>query len=140
MPKDEDDAPRRKREDSRGEKREGSRGGPGGKVEKSGEPGGGKDEKPREVSAVIDRLEGDMAVLSLGGGKRTLDVPVSRLPEGASDGDHLRLTFDGEPGADTLKRVSKDEGSRAAAEDRISKLREELKQRGGAAGKKDFKL
>jgi hypothetical protein len=131
MPKDEDDAPRRKRE--------GSRGGPGGKVEKSGGPGG-EDEGPREVSAVIDRLEGDTAVLSVGDGKRTLDVPVSRLPAGAADGDHLRLAFDGEPGAETLSRVSKDEGSRAAAEDRIRKLREELQERGGAAGKKDFKL
>ena len=133
MPKDEDDAtPARRREGSRGES--------GGKVEKSGEQGSGTDERPREVSAVIDRLEGDTAVLSVGDGKRTLDVPVSRLPAGAADGDHLRLAFDGEPGAGTLKRVSKDEGSRAAAEDRISKLREELKQRGGAAGKKDFKL
>ena len=95
----------------------------------------------REIPAVVDRIEdGDVAVLSLGDGDQTLDLPLSRLPEGTRDGDHLRLTFDGEPGADTLKRVSQDEGSRAAAEDRIRKLREELKQRGGAAGKKDFKL
>ena len=100
----------------------------------------GEDERPAEVSAVIDRLEGDRAVLSLGDGKKTLDVPLSRLPKGASDGDHLRLTFDGEPGADTLKKVSKDEGSRAAAEDRIGKLRASLEQRSGTAGKKDFKL
>jgi hypothetical protein len=98
------------------------------------------DEQPVELSAVIDRLEGELAVLSLGDGKKTIDVPLSRLPAGASDGDHLRLSFDGEPGADTLKRVSKDEGARAAAEDRIGKLREELERRGGAAGKKDFKL
>ena len=105
--------------------------------------GGGarrKDERPVELSAVIDRLEGDTAVLSVGDGGRTMDVPVSRLPEGATDGDHLRLTFDGEPAADTLKRAARDEGSRAAAEERIRSLREGLKRRGGAAGKKDFKL
>jgi len=99
-----------------------------------------KDKRPSEVSAVIDRLEGDRAVLSLGDGKKTLDVPLSRLPKGASDGDHLRLTFDGEPGADTLKKVSKDAGSRADAEERIGKLRASLEQRSGTAGKKDFKL
>jgi hypothetical protein len=99
-----------------------------------------KTEKPSEVSAVIDRVEGERAVLSLGDGKKTIDVPVSRLPRGASDGDHLRLTFEGAPSADTLKKVAKDEGSRAAAEERIGKLRAELEQSGGAAGKKDFKL
>lgn len=99
-----------------------------------------EDEHPAEVSAVIDRLEDERAVLSLGDGKQTLDVPLSRLPRGASDGDHLRLTFDGEPSADTLKKVAKDEDSRSAAEDRIGKLRAGLEQRGGAAGKKDFKL
>lgn len=107
------------------------------------EEGGGaqrKDKRPKEVSAVIDRLEGERAVLSLGDGKQTIDVPVSRLPGGAADGDHLRLSFDGEPGADTLKKVSKDEGSRAEAEDRINKLRESLEQQSGTAGKKDFKL
>lgn len=110
------------------------------------EGGGGSDgarrkvERPKEVSAVIDRLEGDTAVLSLGDGKRTIDVPVSRLPSGASDGDHLRLSFDGEPGADTLKKVSPDKGSRDEAAERIGKLRESLEQQSGTAGKKDFKL
>jgi hypothetical protein len=103
----------------------------------AGRPEGGR---PEEVSAVIDRLEGDTAVLSLGDGKRTIDVPVSRLPRGASDGDHLRLSFDGEPGADTLKKVSPDKGSRDEAAERISKLRESLEQQSGTAGKKNFKL
>ena len=99
-----------------------------------------EDEEPTQVSAVIDRVEGERAVLSLGDGKQTIDVPVSRLPRGASDGDHLRLGFDGEPGADTLKKVSKDEGSRDEAEERIGKLRESLERQSGTAGKKDFKL
>ena len=125
MAKDEDDAPKRKRA--------------AGKSKKSA--AGGDGAKAAEVSAVVDRIEdGGVAVLSLGDGKKTLDVPLSRLPDGAADGDHLRLTFDGEPGADTLKRVSKDEGSRAAAAERVSKMQERLERLGGAQGKKDFKL
>ena len=101
---------------------------------------GGRDEKPREVPAVVDRIEdGDIAVLSLGDGKQLLDLPLSRLPEGTSDGDHLRLTFNGEPSEQTFKRAVKDRQSRANAEDRIRKLQERLTQR-GAQGKKDFKL
>ena len=97
--------------------------------------------RAREIWAVVDRVEdGGTAVLSLNGGKRMLDLPLSRLPEGTTDGDHLRLTFDGEPGAGTLKKASKDERSRAAAEDRIGKLQERLARLGGTEGKKDFKL
>jgi hypothetical protein len=98
-------------------------------------------EKSREVAAVVDRVEGgDTAVLSLGDGKQTLDLPLSRLPEGTGDGDHLRLTFDGEPSEQTFKRAVKDRQSRADAEDRVRKLQERLSRSGGAQGKKDFKL
>ncbi len=102
---------------------------------------GEREGESREISAVVDRIEdGDIAVLSLGDGKRTLDLPLSRLPEDTSDGDHLRLTFDGEPSEQTLKRVVQDRQSRADAEERVRKLQERLEQRGGAQGKKDFKL
>ncbi|MCA1616864.1 MAG: hypothetical protein LC800_22820 [Acidobacteria bacterium] len=37
---------------------------------------GRKDERPAEVSAVIDRVEGERAVLSLGDGKKTIDLPL----------------------------------------------------------------
>jgi hypothetical protein len=105
------------------------------------ERGGEREGKPREISAVVDRIEdGDVAVLSLGDGKRTLDLPLSRLPEDTSDGDHLRLTFDGEPSEKNLTRAVKDRQSRADAEERVRKLQERLEERGGAKGKKDFKL
>jgi Protein of unknown function (DUF3006) len=93
-----------------------------------------------EVAAVVDRVEEDTAVLSLGDGERTLDVPLSRLPEGTRDGDHLRLVFDGEPSARTLARAARDDDARADAEDRIKKMRDRLEARSGTAGKKDFKL
>ena len=120
------------------EKDEGTKRGRGeGADEKSGKG----DDKPREVAAVVDRVEdGDVAVLSLGDGKQTLDLPLSSLPEGTSDGDHLRLTFDGEPSEQTLTRAVKDRRSRADAGDRVRSLQERLAKLGGAQGKKDFKL
>src|SRR5918997_1799915 len=94
------------------------------------------DEGSREVAAVVDRIEGgDVAVLSLGDGKRLLDLPLSRLPEGTADGDHLRLTFDGEPSARTLTRAAPDRKSHDDAAERVRKLQERLAQRGDAQGK-----
>ena len=105
------------------------------------ERGGEREGKSREIPAVVDRIEdGRIAVLSLGDGKRTLDLPLSRLPEGTRDGDHLRLAFDGEPSAQTLKSAVEDARSRADAAERVRKLQERLERRGGTAGKKDFKL
>jgi hypothetical protein len=99
------------------------------------------DAKSVEVRAVIDRVEdGGVAVLSLEGRKSTLDVPLARLPEGASDGDHLRLTFDGEPSARTLKKASIDRNARASAQDRVRQMQERLEKLSGTADKKDFKL
>jgi hypothetical protein len=127
MPDEEDDDAKRKRKDESGK-------GADAKADERGE-------KSVEVAGVVDRIEdGGVAVLSLGDGKRTLDLPLSRLPEGTSDGDHLRLTFDGEPPAQTFTRAVKDRQSRADAEERVRKLQERLERRGGAAGKKDFKL
>ena len=99
------------------------------------------DEQSREIPAVVDRIEdGDVAVLSLGDGDQTLDLPLSRLPEGIEDGDHLRLTFDGEPSEKTFTRAVRDRQSRADAAERVRKLQERLEKSGGTQGKKDFKL
>jgi hypothetical protein len=127
MPNEEDDGAKR----GRGRRRD----------ESADKKSRGRGEEPREVVAVVDRVEdGDMAVLSLGDGKQTLDLPLSRLPEGTSDGDHLRVTFDGEPSEKTFKRAVRDRQSRADAEDRVRKLQERLEKRSGTKGKKDFKL
>ena len=84
----------------------------------------------RQVRAEIDRIEdNEMAVLLVGDdGKIQLDVPVALLPEGASDGDHLRLTF-------SLDKASRDE-----AESRVKSKQDKLAQAGGAEEQKDFKL
>ena len=83
----------------------------------------------RKTRAVIDRIEdGGRAVVQIGDDKSGLvDLPVSLLPEGASDGDHLVIT------------VKIERGARASAEERIRALQEKLEGRGGE-GKKDFKL
>jgi hypothetical protein len=87
-------------------------------------------EEGKDSHAVIDRIEdGRIAVLLVGeGGKTQVDVPVSLLPEGAADGDHLRI------------HISLDRPARASAEERIKKLQDELKTQSGTTDKKDFKL
>jgi Protein of unknown function (DUF3006) len=82
------------------------------------------------IHAVIDRIEdNDTAVILLGPEERAqIDLPVAFLPEGASDGDHLRI------------RITLDNESRAAAEDEIKRLQDELEKRSGTKGQKDFKL
>lgn len=84
----------------------------------------------RQLHAAIDRIEdNDMAVLLFGDDeKMQVDVPLSLLPDGASDGDHLRIT------------ISIDKESRAAATSRVKKLQDKLTQAGGAQDQKDFKL
>jgi hypothetical protein len=84
----------------------------------------------RQLRAEIDRIEDDkMAVLLIADeGKTRLDVPLALLPEGAGDGDHLRIT------------ISLDRQSRAASASRVKKLQDKLAQSGGAEEQKDFKL
>ena len=93
------------------------------------------DEQPKratskQIRAEIDRIEdGEVAVLMVGDdGKTQVDVPVSLLPDGAADGDHLRIT------------ITLDKESRDSAADRVKRLQDKLAGKGGAEGEKDFKL
>ena len=43
------------------------------------------------ISAYIDRIEGDLAVLLLGEDMRKVNFPVSYLPENTGEGDYLQL-------------------------------------------------
>jgi hypothetical protein len=43
------------------------------------------------ISAYIDRIEGDLAVLLLGEDMRKVNFPVSYLPENTGEGDYLKL-------------------------------------------------
>lgn len=67
---------------------------------------------------IIDRVEGDLAVLVLyddDGVK--FNMPVRLLPDGAKDGDHLTMSF------------AKDEASRDSEKKRVDNLLAELKSR-----------
>ncbi|MCA1630281.1 MAG: DUF3006 domain-containing protein [Acidobacteria bacterium] len=110
---------------------------------KGGKKKGAREDESQggEVRAVVDRVEdGRIAVVSVEGRESTLDVPLAHLPEGTSDGDHLRLTFDGEPSARTLTKASLDRKARASTENRVKKMQERLEKLSGTEGKKDFKL
>jgi hypothetical protein len=82
------------------------------------------------IHAVIDRIEdNEKAVILLGDDEREqIDLPVSFLPEGASDGDHLRIT------------ITLDEDSRASAAEEVKKLQDGLEKRSATKGRKNFKL
>jgi hypothetical protein len=93
------------------------------------------DEQPKraaakQIRAEIDRIEdGDVAVLIIGDDRKTqMDVPVSLLPEGAADGDHLRIS------------ITLDKESREASAARVKRLQDKLAAKGGAEDEKDFKL
>ncbi|HKC63915.1 MAG TPA: DUF3006 domain-containing protein [Pyrinomonadaceae bacterium] len=84
----------------------------------------------KQIHAVIDRIEdNDMAVLLLGDDKKTqVDIPLSLLPGGASDGDHLKIT------------ISIDNESRETAASRVKSLQDKLTLETDTQDQKDFKL
>lgn len=67
---------------------------------------------------IVDRIEGDLAVLVLYDDDRMrFNFPIDRLPDGVKDGDHLQLSF------------AKDEAGRESEKNRIDDLLRELKGR-----------
>lgn len=46
------------------------------------------------MKAVIDRFEGDMAVVFFGEGELKVDIPKKLLPEGAREGSWLKVSFE----------------------------------------------
>ena len=67
---------------------------------------------------VIDRIEGDLAVLVLYEDDQVkFNLPLRYLPEGVREGDHLQMSF------------AEDEASRESEKQRISDLLNELKNR-----------
>ncbi|HLG13724.1 MAG TPA: DUF3006 domain-containing protein [Blastocatellia bacterium] len=71
------------------------------------------------IKFVVDRVEGDLAVLVLYDDDRVrFNVPVRLLPEGVGGGDHLRLSF------------TRDFESREGEREKIRRLLSDLTQRG----------
>ena len=69
------------------------------------------------MKAVIDRVEGDLAVVLVGDESIKLNIPFSLLPEGGKEGDVLNISFERDPGATEQ------------AKERVSGLMEKLKKK-----------
>ncbi len=70
------------------------------------------------VKAVIDRFEGDFAVVLFGDKEIKVDIPIELLPKGAKEGSWLNISF-----------VMDMEGT-AKQEEKIRVLLEKLKKKG----------
>jgi hypothetical protein len=84
----------------------------------------------KRVHAVVDRIEDDgWAVLLVGDEESiSIDFPLSLLPEGTAEGDHLNFA------------ITIDKESRTSAEKRISDLMDKLEKKSDTKDRKDFKL
>ena len=71
------------------------------------------------MKAVIDRFEGELAVLLLGDkGEFRLNFPLSLLPAGCKEGDILNIS------------IERDLAATEQTKERVSGLMEKLKQKG----------
>jgi hypothetical protein len=71
---------------------------------------------PASIKVIIDRVEGDVAVLVLYDDDRVkFNLPVSYLPDGTIDGDHFQMSF------------TKDDLSRESEKKRVDDLLKQLR-------------
>jgi hypothetical protein len=70
------------------------------------------------MKAVIDRVEGEIAVLLLGDESTKLNIPLSLLPDGCREGDILTISFE------------RDVVGTEQTKERVSGLMERLKKKG----------
>ncbi len=71
-----------------------------------------------EMKAVVDRIEGDIAVLLMGDrGELKLNIPISLLPQGCKESDVLNIT------------IERDLEATQQAKERVSDLMEKLKKK-----------
>jgi hypothetical protein len=76
------------------------------------------------MKAVIDRVEGELAVLLLGDkGEFKLNIPLSLLPEGCKEGDVLSIAIERDPGAT--------EQAKERVSDRMEKLKKKSQGKTG---------
>ena len=76
------------------------------------------------IKAAIDRFEENMAVLILEPDARRLDVPRELLPDGAREGHHVLVEFDGEHAT----KIVLDEDETSLARERIKAKLERLRR------------
>jgi hypothetical protein len=71
------------------------------------------------MKAVIDRVEGDLAVVLVGEkGEFKLNLPLSLLPEGCKEGDVLNIS------------IERDSAATDQSKERVTDLMEKLKKKG----------
>jgi hypothetical protein len=76
------------------------------------------------MKAVIDRFEGNLAVLLVGDEEKKMEVPRKSLPKGAREGHWLQLEMEG----DSIKNVAIDKEETARAKQRIAEKLERLRR------------
>ena len=76
------------------------------------------------MKAVIDRFEGNLAVLLVGDEEKKMEVPRKSLPKGAKEGHWLQLEMNG----DTILNITIDEEETARAKQRIAEKLERLRR------------
>jgi hypothetical protein len=91
-------------------------------------------ERMRPVRAVVDRIEGEIAVLLLGEEETRVELPLSRLPEGSHEGSWLKISFIGQDSPDqandgSLENVSfeLDLAGEQEQRERMARLLEKIK-------------
>ena len=78
---------------------------------------------PSTMKAVIDRIEGNVAVLLMGeDGSQKVNMPLILIPEGCKEGDVLDIA------------IRKDETATVEAKDQSKNLIEKLKRKGQGKG------
>ena len=82
------------------------------------------EEPTTHLSAVIDRFEGELAVLLLGPERRVLDLPRAMLPPGAREGSYVTIQMAG----DLVQETALDEQATAAARQRIQEKLSRLRR------------
>jgi hypothetical protein len=74
-------------------------------------------------NAVIDRFEGQSAVLLGGIEQRVVDVPRDRLPSGVQPGQRLRIRLDGNALIEATVDTDATEAARRRIEEKLARLR-----------------
>jgi hypothetical protein len=73
--------------------------------------------------AVIDRFEGDIAVLLVGSAQRIVDVPREHLPPGVEAGQWLRVQLDGDVLMHAAPDADATEDARQRIQEKLARLR-----------------
>lgn len=79
-----------------------------------------------DSKAVIDRIvDGQHAVLLVGDDEREIVIPIHLLPNGAREGDWVKVAFDG----DDIKSIEIDQAETERVRERVRSKLDQLRKR-----------